>query len=48
VSCFIFLAIAKTHATLLWAGVTSVMLVLGFLVARKRAPERKQIEKADT
>jgi amino acid transporter len=48
VSCFIFLAIAKTHATLLWAGVTSVMMLLGFLVARKRAPERKQIEKADT
>ena len=48
VSCFIFLAIDKTHATMLWAGVTSVMLVLGFLVARKRAPELKQIEKADT
>ena len=48
VSCFIFLAIDKTHATMLWAGVTSVMLVLGFLVARKRAPELKQIEKADS
>ena len=48
VSCFIFLAIEKTHATMLWAGVTGLMLVLGFLVARKRAPELKQIEKADT
>ncbi len=48
VSCFVFLAIDKTHATMLWAGVTSAMLVLGFLVARKRAPELKQIEKADT
>ncbi len=48
VSCFIFLAIDKTHATMLWAGVTGLMLILGFLVARKRAPELKQIEKADT
>lgn len=48
VSCFIALAIDKLHATILWAGVTGVMLLLGFLVARKRAPELKQIEKADT
>jgi hypothetical protein len=48
VSCFIFLAIDKTHATMLWAGATSVMLALGFLVARKRAPELKHIEQADT
>lgn len=48
VSCFIFLAIDKPHATMLWAGVTSLMLVLGYLMARKRAPELKQIEKADT
>jgi amino acid transporter len=48
VSCFIFLAIDKLHATMLWAGVTGVMLVLGFLVARKRAPELKEIEQADT
>jgi hypothetical protein len=48
VSCFIFLAIDKTHATMLWGGVTSVMMVLGFLVARKRAPEKKEIGKADT
>jgi hypothetical protein len=48
VSCFIFLAIDKPHATMLWAGVTSIMLLLGYLMARKRAPELKQIEKADT
>jgi amino acid transporter len=48
VSCFIFLAIDKTHATMLWGGVTSVMMLLGFMVARKRAPEKKEIEKADT
>ncbi|MHB8067077.1 MAG: APC family permease [Desulfobaccales bacterium] len=48
VSCFIFLAIDKPHATILWATVTSVVLVAGVLVARKRAPEKKEIEKADT
>jgi amino acid transporter len=48
VSCFIFLAIDKLHATMLWAGVTCVMLVLGFLMARKRAPELKEIIQADT
>jgi hypothetical protein len=48
VSCFIFLAIDKPHATALWAGVTGVMLLLGFMVARTRAPELKEIEQADT
>jgi len=48
VSCFVFLAIDKLHATMLWGGVTSVMLLLGFLVSRKRAPELKQIGQADT
>src|SRR5208337_1491389 len=48
VSCFVFLAIDKPHATMLWAGVTSIMLVLGFLVARRRAPELKQIGQADS
>ncbi len=48
VSCFVFLAIDKPHATMLWAGVTGVMLLMGFLVAQKRAPELKQIEQADT
>ncbi len=47
VSCFVFLAIKKTHGTLLWGVVTGVVLLAGFLVARKRAPELKQIEKAD-
>jgi amino acid transporter len=48
VSCFCFLAIDKPHATMLWGGVTSVMMVMGFLVARRRAPELKQIGQADT
>ncbi len=47
-SCFIFLAIMKTHGTMLWAGVTSLVLVAGFLVARTRAPELKEIAQADS
>jgi hypothetical protein len=46
-SCFIFLAIMKTHGTMLWAAVTGLVLLAGFLVAQKRAPELKQIEQAD-
>ncbi len=47
VSCFIFLAIKKTHGTMLWGGVTGLVLLIGFLVAQKRAPEKKEIEKGD-
>jgi len=46
-SCFIFLAIKKPHGFILWAIVTGIVLVGGFLVARKRAPELKEIEKTD-
>jgi amino acid transporter len=47
VSCFILLAIMKTHGTMLWAGVTGLVLLGGFLVAQKRAPELKEIGKGD-
>jgi hypothetical protein len=47
VSCFVFLAIKKPHGTLLWASVTGIVLLAGFVVARKRAPEIKEIEKTD-
>ncbi|HAA04245.1 MAG TPA: amino acid transporter, partial [Syntrophobacteraceae bacterium] len=47
-SCFIFLAVDKPHGTMLWAGVTSVVLVAGMLVARKRAPEIKEIGQGDS
>jgi amino acid transporter len=47
VSCFLFLAYEKRWATMLWGSVTGVMLLVGFLIARKRAPERKEIEQAD-
>jgi len=47
VSCFVFLAIKKPHGTMLWAAVSAVVLVAGALVARKRAPEIREIEKGD-
>lgn len=47
ISCFVFLAIDKPHATLLWATATGAMLLAGFLIARKRAPELRQIEQAE-
>ena len=47
VSCFIFLAVKKTHGTMLWGSVTLLVLLSGLLVARKRAPELKEIGKGD-
>lgn len=47
VSCFVFLAIDKPHATTLWATVTGVILLLGFMIAKKRSPEITQIEHGD-
>ncbi|MBI4644239.1 MAG: APC family permease [Deltaproteobacteria bacterium] len=47
-SCFLFLAYDKHYATLLWGTVTVLMLAGGFLVARKRAPEIKEIAQADS
>lgn len=47
-SSFLFLAYDKHYATMLWGGVTVLMLVGGFLVARKRAPEIKEIAQADS
>lgn len=48
VSCFVSLALEKHYAALMWASVTAVMLTGGFLVAQKRAPELKEIAKADS
>jgi amino acid transporter len=46
-SCFIFLASMKPHGTMMWATVTGVVLLAGFFVAKKRAPEIREIEKTD-
>jgi len=48
VSCFIFLALDKPYGTMLWAGVSCVVLAGGVLMARTRGPEIKQIEQADS
>jgi len=48
VSCFVFLAIDKPRATMLWATVTGVMLLLGFIISKKRSPELKEIEQGET
>ncbi len=48
VSCFFFLAWMKPHGTELWAGVTLLVLIAGFLVSLKRAPEIKEIAETDT
>ena len=47
-SCFIFLASMKPHGTMMWATVTGLVLLAGFLVAQKRGPEIKEIEKTDS
>jgi len=46
-SCFIFLASMKPHGMMMWAIVTGIVLLAGLLVARKRAPENREIEKTD-
>ncbi len=47
-SCFGYLAFTKPYGVGLWAGATAFFLVLGFVVARKRAPEKKHIAETDT
>jgi amino acid transporter len=47
-SCFGYLATTKPYGVGLWAGATVFFLVLGLVVAKKRAPEKKHIEETDT
>jgi len=47
-SCFFFLASMKPHGTMMWATVTFFVLVAGLWVAKRRGPEVKEIEKADS
>ena len=48
VSCFFFLASMKPHGTMMWATVTGLVLLAGLLVAQKRAPEIREVEKSDS
>jgi hypothetical protein len=47
-SCFFFLASMKPHGTMMWATVTVFVLAAGLWVAKRRGPEVKEIEKADS
>ncbi len=46
-SCFIYLALHKPYGTGLWAISVIFFLIAGLQIARKRAPEIKEIEKTD-
>jgi amino acid transporter len=48
VSCFLFLAWMKPHGTTLWATITTLVLVAGLMVAKKKAPEIKSIAATDS
>lgn len=47
-SCFFFLASMKPHGTMMWGTVTGLVLLAGLLVAQKRAPEIREVEKSDS
>lgn len=47
VSCFGFLVVAKMRGTILWAGVSLLVLTIGLLVSRRHAPEIKEGFKGD-
>ena len=47
VSCFTFLAYHKPHGTTLWASISVVVLGIGLFVAKRRAPEIKEIEQSE-
>jgi amino acid transporter len=47
VSCFVYLAIHKPYGLIMWASVTAILLAIGISIARKRAPEKKEIKQTD-
>ena len=47
-SCFVYLSMTKPYGIVLWVAVTAVFLLVGFRVARKRAPEKVHIEGTDS
>jgi amino acid transporter len=46
-SCFLYLAYHKPYGTVMWGTVTVAFLAIGLKVAKKRAPEIKQIKQTD-
>jgi len=45
--CFAYLAMTKPYGLELWLGATVFFLMVGLVVAKKRAPERRVIEQTD-
>jgi hypothetical protein len=48
ISCFGFLVVVKIYGTVLWAGVTALMLAAGLLISRRHNPEAEEIAKGDS
>ncbi|MCC6399041.1 MAG: amino acid permease, partial [Bacteroidetes bacterium] len=48
VSCFIYLGLSKPYGIALWSTATAFFLVVGFRVARKRAPEIVHVAQTDS
>jgi hypothetical protein len=47
-SCFVYLAMSKPYGIALWSVVSVFFLIVGFRVARQRAPENVQVAQTDT
>ena len=47
-SSFAYLAVSKPYGMALWLGATLFLLLVGFFVARERAPERSSIAATDS
>jgi amino acid transporter len=47
-SCFGFLAWDKPHGTALWGTLTCVVLTAGIIVAKKRRPEKAEVEQSES
>ena len=48
VACFVYLAVNRSYGTMLWAATTGVFLFAGIAIARKRAPEIKELRQTDS
>jgi len=47
-SCFIYLLLHRPYGAILWISVTMVCFLIGIAVAKKRAPENKEIKQTDS
>ncbi|MDH7515692.1 MAG: amino acid permease [Bacteroidota bacterium] len=47
-ACFVYLAFMKPYGLMLWALTTGLFLFLGLAIARKRAPEVRELRQTDS